>query len=60
MSQLSRSATPSEITAMSNRKMKIHRLGMHPGQLMQLLQMLERDPDEVSHLFNGAPIAAIK
>ena len=57
---VSRSATPTEMIAMLKRKMKIHRLGMQPGQIQQLWDMITNRPDEVVQMFGGAPIEAIR
>mmetsp|Transcript_27404 Transcript_27404/g.26199 ORF Transcript_27404/g.26199 Transcript_27404/m.26199 type:complete len:691 (+) Transcript_27404:27-2099(+) len=57
---VSRSATPSDLTAMLRRKMKIQRLGMHPDQIQQLWSMLEKSPEEISSMFGGAPVDAIR
>ena len=57
---VSRAASPSETIAMMRRKMKIHRLGMQPGQIQQLWDMILKNPAEVSDMFGGAPIEAIK
>jgi serine/tyrosine/threonine adenylyltransferase len=55
---VSRAASPTETIA--RRKMKIHRLGMQPGQIQQLWDMILKNPAEVSDMFGGAPIEAIK
>lgn len=57
---VSRAASPTETIAMMRRKMKIHRLGMQPGQIQQLWDMILKNPAQVSDMFGGAPIEAIK
>ena len=59
-SLVSRSASPAELVAMMRRKMKIHRLGMQPGQIQQLWEMIQSNPDQVREMFGGAPLEAIK
>lgn len=44
---VSRSASPSEFASMLQRKMKVHRLGMHPDQIEQLIELIEKNPDQV-------------
>ena len=57
---VSRGATPVEKIAMMRRKMKIHRLGMQPSQIQALWDMIINKPNEVTEMFGGAPIEAIK
>ncbi len=45
--KVSRCATPSDLSALLKRKLRVHRLGMHPQQLLQLLHILEHNPEEV-------------
>jgi len=54
-----RSATPSEIIAAMKRKLLIHRLTMHPQQIMLLCEMLETKPEEVCEMFGGAPLDVV-
>lgn len=55
-----RSASPSNMVEALRRKMRIHRLSMQPREIQQLWQMLERNPSEVSDMFGGAPVEAIR
>ena len=56
----SRSASPSEQQEMLRRKMKIHRLGMHPQQIQQIWDLIEKSPTQASEMFGGAPIEALR
>ena len=42
------------------RKMKIHRLQMHPAQIEQLWALLQANATEVSEIFSGAPVEEIR
>jgi len=57
---VSRSASPSEQQEMLRRKMKIHRLGMHPQQIQQIWDLIEKNPAQASEMFGGAPIEALR
>ena len=57
---LSRSSNPSEKIAALRRKMKIHRLQMHPEQIQQLWMLLQSNAAEVSEMFSGAPVEEIR
>eukprot|EP01038_Epipyxis_sp_PR26KG_P014968 gene14968-20136_t len=57
---VSQCASPSALIASNKRKMKIHRLGMHPDQIQQLAEMLDNDPKVVAELFGDAPIDIIQ
>ena len=53
-------ASPDMVKSALKRKMKIHRLSMHPQQIQYLWTMLQSDPQEISRLFGNAPVAAIR
>jgi uncharacterized protein YdiU (UPF0061 family) len=55
-----RSAAPLEVISALKRKMRIHRLSMHPQQISSLWDMLETSPSEVQEMFGGAPIEAVR
>lgn len=57
---LTRSATPAQLISINKRKMKIHQLGMHPEQIMQIWTLLENSPEKVEEMFGGVPIQAIR
>lgn len=58
---VSRCASPSSVVQSMRRKLKIHRLSMHPGQIEQLVAILQTaTPAQLSHMFNGAPVEAIR
>lgn len=58
---VSRAASPDNIVQASKRKIRIHRLSMHPGQIEQIFAMLQTaSPAQLSHLFGGAPVDAIR
>lgn len=57
---VSRCATPDELVSLLQRKIRIHRLSMHPQQLMQLLDLLEQQPDVVVEMYGGAPLEIVK
>ncbi len=58
---LSRSASPTSIVQSLRRKLRIHRLSMHPSQIQQLHGLLQTaSPAQLSAMFNGAPIDAIR
>lgn len=56
----SRCAPPASVLAALKRKGRIHKLQMHPNQIAQLWDMLQGNPAEVSRMFSGAPIEAIR
>ena len=56
---VSRGASPSELVSMLRRKMKIHRLGMQPGQIQQIWDIIQKNPKQAKEMFGGAPIEAI-
>ena len=56
---VARGASPNELVAMLKRKMKIHRLGMQPGQIQQLWDLIQNNPRQAIDMFGGAPIEAI-
>ena len=57
---IARSSTPSEKIESLRRKMKIHRLQMHPEQIQQLWMLLQSNAAEVSEMFSGAPVEEIR
>jgi len=57
---VSRSQSPTEKIAALRRKMKIHRLQMHPEQIQQLWMLLQSNAAEVSEMFSGAPVEEIR
>ena len=57
---VSRSASPSNVVESLRRKMRIHRLQMDPREIQQLWALLESRPSEVSSMFGGAPVDAIR
>jgi uncharacterized protein YdiU (UPF0061 family) len=57
---VSRSQSPTEKIAALRRKMKIHRLQMHPEQIQQLWTLLQSNAAEVSEMFSGAPVEEIR
>ena len=57
---VSRSASPASIVESLRRKMRIHRLQMDPREIQQLWALLESRPSEVSFMFGGAPVEAIR
>uniref|UniRef100_A0A7S3GPP3 Selenoprotein O n=1 Tax=Spumella elongata TaxID=89044 RepID=A0A7S3GPP3_9STRA len=58
---VSRCASPSSMVQSMRRKLKIHKLSMHPGQIEQLFAILQTaTPAQLSHMFNGAPVDAIR
>ena len=58
---VSRSASPSSLVQASRRKMRIHRLNMHPAQIEQIHSLLQSAPPaQLSRMFNGAPVDAIR
>jgi len=57
---VSRCATPEELVSLLQRKIRIHRLSMHPQQLMQLLDLLESEPEAVIEMYGGAPLEVVK
>ena len=58
---LSRTASPAQVVQSLRRNMRILRLGMHPAQIEQIHRLLETAPaDQLSRMFNGAPIDAIR
>jgi len=54
-----RSAAPSEIVAALKRKLRVHRLTMHPRQIVLLWEMLETQPEQVCEMFGGAPLDVV-
>jgi len=54
-----RSASPSDIISSLKRKMRIHKVSMHPNQIMGLWEMLQTRPDDVREMFGGAPLDAV-
>ncbi|KAJ1422747.1 hypothetical protein B484DRAFT_452198 [Ochromonadaceae sp. CCMP2298] len=57
----SRAASPSEVVEAQRRKMKIHKLSMHPSQIEQLWGLLQTEPAHtIEAMFNGAPIDAVR
>ena len=54
-----RSVAPSTMIAACKRKMKIHKLTMHPNQIQGLWDMLQSQPDAVREMFGGAPLEAV-
>lgn len=57
---VSRSATPASVVAAMKRKLRIHRLNMHPQQVEYLWAALQSSPAEVSKMFGGADVEAIR
>lgn len=57
---LLRTASPANLIAALKRKLRIHRLGMHPEQINQLWTLLETEPQKLSEMFGGAPISALR
>lgn len=55
----SRCASPAAMVNTLRRKMKIHRLHMHPQQIEQLWSLLQQSPAQVAEMFDGAPVEAI-
>jgi hypothetical protein len=57
----SRSASPASLVQSLRRKLRIHRLNMHPGQIEQIYSLLQSAPPaQLSRMFNGAPVDAIR
>ena len=55
-----RSAAPSEIISGLKRKMRIHKVSMHPRQIDMLWDMLQTAPEKVQEMFGGAPLDAVQ
>ena len=48
---VARSATPGEMKQMQQRKMKVHQLGMHPQQIQQLWELIDKHPTQAAAMF---------
>lgn len=59
---LARTATPSSIVQLMEKKQRIHRLSMHPSQIQQLYDVLQetKDPQVLSSIFGSAPVELIR
>lgn len=57
---VSRCATPKSQADSLRRKLKISRPSMHPTQVQQLWEALQRRPEEVSAMFGDAPIDLLR
>jgi len=58
---VSRCATPEQIVKGLRRKMRVHRLQMHPQQIEQLSALLRNaPPEQLSRMFAGAPVDIIR
>ncbi len=57
----SRSASPASLVQSLRRKLRIHRLNMHPGQIEQIYALLQTAPPaQLTRMFGGAPVDAIR
>jgi hypothetical protein len=48
---IARSATPGEMKQVQQRKMKVHQLGMHPQQIQQLWEVIDKHPVQAAAMF---------